>query len=84
MNVALKVTLKSTVRMLGEASEALEETHKAADKEKDMLINKAQSLAVFAAARVENILAHLEQDIDVDHETEEVQEYEALFKSAGF
>ena len=59
MNVALKVTLKSTVRMLGEACEALEETHKAADKEKDMLINKAQSLAVFAAARVENILAHL-------------------------
>ena len=84
MDVALKVTLKSTVRMLGEACEALEKTHKAADKEKDMLIDKAQSLAVFAAARVENILAHLEQDIDVDHGTEEVQEYEALFKSAGF
>ena len=82
MNVALKVTLKSTVKMLGEACEMLEETHKASDREKDLLINKAQSLAVFAAARVENILAHLEQDIDVDH-VEKEQEYEALFKSAG-
>jgi hypothetical protein len=83
MNVALKVTLKSTVKMLGEACETLEKTRKATDKEKDLLIDKAQSLAVFAAARVENILAHLEQDIDVDH-AEEEQEYEALFKSAGF
>lgn len=83
MDVALKVTLKSTVRMLGETCDVLEQTHKATDKEKDLLISKAQSLAVFAAARIENILAHLDQDVDIDHVTEKEQEYEILFKSAG-
>jgi len=83
MDVALKVTLKSTVRMLGEAGDALEQTHVSGDEEKEKLVGQAQTLVVFAAARIENILAHLDQDVDVDHVTEKEQEYETLFKSAG-
>lgn len=83
MDVALKMTLKSTVRMLGEAGDSLEQTHVSGDEEKDRLIGQAQTLIVFAAARVENILAHMDQNVDVDHVTEKEQEYETLFKSAG-
>jgi len=70
--------------MLDEAHKVLEKIHKATDKERDLLLIKAQNLVVFGAARVENILAHLDQDIDVEQEPQEEQEYETLFKSAGF
>jgi hypothetical protein len=83
MDTALKMTLKSTIRMLGEAGDSLEQMHIATDSDKDRLHGQAQTLVVFAAARIENILAHLDQDIDVDHTTEKEQEYETLFKSAG-
>jgi len=83
MDLALKMTLKSTVRMLGEAGDSLEQTHVSSDEDRDRLIGQAQTLVVFAAARVENILAHMDQNVDVDHVTEKEQEYETLFKSAG-
>lgn len=84
MNVALRATLNSTVKMLNHAHEMLENIPKMAKDEAEKAMIVATDLVLYGAARVENILAHLDQNVDVEHEIQEEQEHEALFRSEGF
>jgi hypothetical protein len=94
-NTALKITLKAVVRSLNEAHNKLESIPNAGSKqERDTLLDAVTNIVFYTSARVENVLAHFEQDIDVDAERdlqeEELSElnkglageYEALFRQA--